>query len=257
MSNILVGNIQRFSLHDGPGIRTTVFLMGCNIRCPWCANPENLEGRIRQMKDNHTGFVNKYGKIYSSQELLKELLKDEIFFTDGGGITFSGGEALLQANNLEEIWKLLKERKINLCVETALFVPMRNLEISLKYLDEYIVDVKILNSERCSNILHGDIQQYYQNLDALVRSDKKILLRFPVSYPETVNDQNLGLLIKLLNIYKFPRLQIFAIHDLGKSKYDALGIPFQPFTKVSNLDLISIKNRIQSESNTKCEIITI
>ena len=90
---ILVGNIQRFSLHDGPGIRTTVFMLGCSIHCPWCANPENLQKRQRQYPDPE----DIYGKFYSVDELVKEVLKDRVYFSDGGGVTFSGGEALLSA----------------------------------------------------------------------------------------------------------------------------------------------------------------
>lgn len=257
MNKILVGNIQRFSLHDGPGIRTTVFLMGCNIRCPWCANPENLEMHVRQMKDDRTGLISPYGRFYTTEELVHELLKDEIFFADGGGITFSGGEALLQAEQLEDVWKSLNAKGINLCVETALFIPKENLEISLNYIDEYIVDVKILIPEDCSKILHGNVHKYLQNLDFLAHSGKKVLLRFPVSYPETLNDVNLDRLIGLLNTYEFPKIQIFAIHDLGKSKYEALGAPFMSFAKVDEYKLEEIKQRIQLESYTKCEIISI
>lgn len=257
MNKILVGNIQRFSLHDGPGIRTTVFLMGCNVRCPWCANPENLEMRIRQMKDDRTGLINPYGRFYTTDELVHELIKDEIFYADGGGVTFSGGEALLQASNLADVWKCLKERGINLCIETALFVPEKNLELSIGYIDEFIVDVKILVPEDCERIIKGNISQYLANLDLLARSGKNILLRFPVSNPETLNERNVSLLIQLLRKYHFPRIQIFGIHDLGKSKYEALGVPFRKFTSVDESVLISLKQKIQSGTNTNCEVISI
>lgn len=257
MSKVLVGNIQRFSLHDGPGIRTTVFLMGCNVRCPWCANPENLEMCIRQMKDNRTGLINSYGRFYSTEELVHELLKDEIFYADGGGVTFSGGEALLQAPSLTDVWKCLKERGINLCIETALFVPERYLDLSFGYIDEFIVDVKTLVPEDCERIIKGNINQYLKNLDLLTQSEKNILLRFPVSNPETLNQGNIALLIQLLRKYHFPRIQIFGIHDLGKTKYEALGVPFRKYIAIGNEELNELKHSIETMTNTNCEIISI
>ena len=140
---MLITNIQRFSLHDGPWIRTTVFLKGCNLRCPWCANPENLSFQKEEyVKDGIKGI---YGYEISGEELEKEILKDKIYYEDGGGVTFSGGEALLAFKELEPLLKKLKEDKINICVETALMVKNELLEIALNYVDLFIIDIKILD----------------------------------------------------------------------------------------------------------------
>ena len=108
---ILVTNIQRFSLHDGPGIRTTVFLKGCSLKCPWCANPENL--KPYQEKYIKNGIISTYGKYMSCEEIYDEVIKDKNFYIEvshsmtnnyleslPGGITFSGGEALLQVEKI-------------------------------------------------------------------------------------------------------------------------------------------------------------
>lgn len=113
-----ITNIQRFSLHDGPGIRTTVFLKGCSIRCPWCSNPENINHQIEKyVKDGKEGF---YGKEYSVDEVLKEVLKDKIFYEDNGGVTFSGGEALLYAKELLPLMEQIKQNNISIAVESSL-----------------------------------------------------------------------------------------------------------------------------------------
>ena len=85
---MLITNIQRFSLHDGPGIRTTVFLKGCSIKCPWCSNPENIKNYPEvYYKDGVKGI---YGKEFSLDEIYAEIVKDRVFYEDNGGVTFSG-----------------------------------------------------------------------------------------------------------------------------------------------------------------------
>ena len=108
---ILITNIQRMCFHDGPGIRTTVFLKGCNLHCPWCANPENISALPQAYeRDGRKGL---YGKEFSEEELLKEVLKDRRFYEDGGGVTFSGGEPLLQIKALKKAYP----KKNMICID--------------------------------------------------------------------------------------------------------------------------------------------
>lgn len=133
---MIITNIQRFSLHDGPGIRTTVFLKGCSIRCPWCSNPENINHQIEKyVKDGKEGF---YGKEYSVDEVLKEVLKDKIFYEDNGGVTFSGGEALLYAKELLPLMEQIKQNNISIAVESSLFVPSSYLEMVIPFLSTFM-----------------------------------------------------------------------------------------------------------------------
>ena len=137
--SILITNIQRFSLHDGPGIRTTVFTKGCTLHCPWCSNPENLtpaiQNYVKKDKDGHVEETGTYGKWYSPEKLYDEIVKDKIFYGDietdssldfealPGGVTFSGGECLAQIKELEPVLKRLNEEHIHTAVESCLFVP--------------------------------------------------------------------------------------------------------------------------------------
>ena len=147
---VRITDIQHFSFHDGPGIRTTVFLKGCNLRCPWCANPECISSKIQ----------GEFGYDIPLDELKNEILKDEPYYKTGGGVTFSGGEPLLQVKYLEPLLKSLKLKNINICFETALFIPKEYLFIANLYVDEFIVDIKMINPENTKTILKGDINQY-------------------------------------------------------------------------------------------------
>ena len=108
--NLRLTNIQRFSTYDGPGIRTTLFTKGCGIRCPWCSNPENLSYEIQGYLTDR-GTMKQYGKDYSVPELYKICMKDWEYYGSEGGVTASGGEALLQAEALTELFSLLHSKK--------------------------------------------------------------------------------------------------------------------------------------------------
>lgn len=207
--------------HDGPGIRTTVFLKGCSIHCPWCSNPENLDPHIERYKnDGETGI---YGRVYDPQELVIELIKDERFWAKGGGITFSGGEPLLQAEVLLPVLMSLKERDVHIAVETALFVPKKNVQPILPYIDHFIVDVKILDPDRCKKILGGNLWMYKQNIQILYQEKKIHLFRVPCCPEYTFADEDQQLLLSFFADHREIPVQIFPIHRLGEKKYETLG----------------------------------
>lgn len=220
-------NIQRFSLHDGPGIRTTVFLKGCSLRCPWCANPENLSPLPQTyIKD---GVEGTYGKQMTTDEVFTEVMKDKIFYEgegkDRGGVTFSGGECLLQDKELEPLWKRLKENDIHIAVETSLFVP--DVSIAIKYIDLFIVDIKILDGERCKEVEKGVLNTYISNVEAVLKSGKDSIFRIPVIGSYTDDNSNQELVGKFLkervSIYNnIKRIELIKEHNLGLSKYKSL-----------------------------------
>ena len=202
-----ITNIQHFSLHDGPGIRTTVFLKGCNLKCPWCANPECISSEIQ----------GDFGYDISLDKLENEIIKDKPFYETGGGVTFSGGEPLLQINNLEPLLNSLKNKNINICFETALFVPEKYLKIAKKYGDEFIVDIKMIDSRNCREVIGGKISQFLNNIDLL--DLEKTTFRIPVT---KFSLKDTELILDLLKNYKPKHLEIFELHNLAKSKYDIL-----------------------------------
>ncbi len=258
--SITISNIQRMCMQDGPGIRTTVFLKGCSIHCPWCSNPENL-GKKKQyfyreincIKNDNTCSLNPeciilknktdlykldcdsdsitckvqaigvYGKEYSVGELHQVLTKDQKYWGHQGGVTFSGGEALLSMKELEPLMQLLKNDHVHLAMETSLFAHQELLKLALKYIDFFYVDVKILEQTECRNILGGDVTQYLENIELLISENtKKVIFRIPCSDMFTLTVRNIKLLKEFLLRYRNIPVEIFPLHNLAKSKYESL-----------------------------------
>ncbi|MBR1702186.1 MAG: radical SAM protein [Lachnospiraceae bacterium] len=244
-SKILVTNIQRMCFHDGPGIRTTVFLKGCNLRCPWCANPENISfERQTYEKDGHTGI---YGRLYNEDELLDELMKDRVFYGKDGGITFSGGEPLLHLEKLKDVLYKLRKEGISIAVETALQVPKEIWYPFINMIDLYIVDVKILLPDKCKEILGGDINIYYENINQLCGNEKNILFRLPINKEFTFQTENAEAIMSFLSQHKDIPIEIFATHMLGEIKYQSLNKESIPIEAVSGMELENIAILIRKQ----------
>lgn len=136
----LIFNIQKFSLHDGKGIRTTVFFKGCALRCKWCANPESLSTKPELMDGGRTG------NYYTVNALTAEILKDKPFFDkSGGGVTLSGVEPLLQPEFVSELCDKLRENGVSVGIETSAHVSCDIFDTLLKKLDFAYIDLKHWN----------------------------------------------------------------------------------------------------------------
>lgn len=264
-ANALVTNIQRFSLHDGPGIRTTVFLKGCSLHCPWCANPENLLPYPEAyVKDGKQGT---YGQFLSCDEIYHEIIKDRIFYdqtdeSDGlgiqrGGVTFSGGEPLLQFDVLEPLLVKLKDEKISICVETCLFVPADKLLLAFKYVDLFYVDIKILDREKCRHILGGNLDQYFSNLKELVKEEKSIVFRIPLIGGFTDDEQNIMRMADLLSVYRPRKVELIKEHNLGKNKYESLGKKPLALNGVTDDEMEKVKATLQGKTGIPVQICKI
>ena len=247
-----VFDIQRFSVHDGPGIRTTVFMKGCSLRCAWCHNPEGLspEPQLKFDKSNcircgrcstppdfsdpercPTGALSVCGTKVTAKELLTELLRDKIFYGDDGGVTFSGGECLLQSDFVTSVMKELKKENIGTAIDTAGFVPYENIEQTLEYCDLYLYDLKAASSVIHKKYTGHNNSLIVSNLEKLCLTGKKIRIRIPV-IPD-VND-SAEEMTALNDIIRgctkntdgscIERITLIPYHTLGKSKYPTLGM---------------------------------
>ena len=136
-----VFDIQRYSIHDGPGIRTIVFLKGCVLRCRWCCNPESQEYRIQTMKVQGEDKI--IGRDVTVREMIEVVEKDRSYYSrSGGGLTLSGGESLCQPAFARDLLRAAKERGINTAMESMACAPYETIEEILPYLDTYLMDVK-------------------------------------------------------------------------------------------------------------------
>ena len=242
--SVLITKIQRFSLHDGSGIRTTAFLKGCPLRCPWCCNPENLTlSPEPYVKDGIEGI---YGEKLTPDELLTELLKDKPFYggdiTEAkdysitsaseidrlpGGVTFSGGEALLQMQNLVPVCERLKEEGVHIALETSLFSSPESIALAVEFIDFFYIDVKIMDEHRCRDILNGNINVYNDNLSTVFNSGKPVILRVPVIGGFTDDVENRKAVAELIKSLKdrsnnVLKIELLKEHNLGLSKYESL-----------------------------------
>lgn len=263
-----VFDIQRFALHDGAGIRTTIFLKGCPLRCVWCQNPEGLEptpqvvymekncikcdlclGKVkrnglikedtqlslhRQQPENWTEIIDQCPTgalrydcaLYSSEEVVKEALKDVVFFRNNGGVTISGGEPFYQVDFLLEIVKKLKEHKIHTTIESSLYTSWENIEKVLPYIDHIYADLKLYDNQQHKVYTGVGNTKILSNLKRLLQSDKKheITIRTPLIPNMSATKENITSIAQFLTAqYADCEYELLNYNPLAKAKYAMSG----------------------------------
>ena len=172
--------IREFTLHDGPGVRTTVFFKGCPLRCTWCHNPEgqSFDKEIMTRKD---GESVQCGQDWEAEELAEELLKNvDIMKQSGGGVTFSGGEPLSQAEFLLQIIPILKSRGVHLAVETSGYADVETYRSVIGEMDFVYQDVKLLDEAGFRHWTGGDLKIVLDNISWLRVSGVPFVFRVPL-----------------------------------------------------------------------------
>lgn len=228
-----VFDVQRFSVHDGPGIRTTAFLKGCPLRCLWCQNPEGLEfgpgdpagsGKVRQL---------------SPEALAEELLADQVFFeTSGGGVTFSGGEPLAQADELIACARILRAQGVSVAVESGLAVPAAVVDRVLPEIDLLLADLKVADPEdhrRWTGATNtGILENFRRAADhALAHAEFQLQARTPLVPGHTDTESNLRGLATFLAPWPGRwTWEWLDFNPLARAKYEALGILNYPFSQI-------------------------
>ena len=215
----LISNIQHFSVHDGPGIRTTVFFWGCPLRCRWCANPETWV-----QSDDETLKA----KVYTVDTLVEELLQQSIFFrSTGGGVTFSGGEATAQSEYFNEVSKALYERGIHMVLETSGYFDFEtNLE-SISRMDLIYFDIKLLDQKSHIHWCGQSNDLILENLIKLNELKKQIVIRLPLIEPVNMVHDHLGKVLDFLKTNSIhAEISLLPYHDFASKKYQQLGLEF-------------------------------
>lgn len=208
-----VSAIETFGLVDGPGIRTVVFLSGCRLRCIFCHNPEMLK---------------KGENNYTPEQLVSKIIRNKPYFKrNNGGVTFSGGEPLLQSEFLIETCKLLKKENIHIALDTA-GVGNGDYEELLDLVDLVIFDIKALDNESYKYITNNEIDESLKFLDKCQQLNKKMWIR-QVIIPG-IND-NEEYILSLKNFIKsltnIEKVELLPYHTYGVSKYEKLNIPYK------------------------------
>lgn len=210
-----VDSIESMGLVDGPGIRAVVFLTGCKLRCKYCHNPESWT----KGDDN-----------YTSEDILKKVLRFKPYFKrNNGGVTFSGGEPLLQSEFLIETCKLLKQENIHIALDTS-GVGVGNYEEILENVDLVIFDVKHVTGEGYKDLTGREMNEVFDFLYVANKMKKKFWVRQVIVPGIMDNDEYL----EKLNVFiknniissNIEKIEFLPYHTLGKSKYEKLGIEY-------------------------------
>ncbi len=258
MKKGLISGIKRMEIHDGDGFRTTVFFKGCPLRCVWCHNPESLSfekqtaffkekcvrcGSCGFRRTNEaaslcpTGALRLYGESFTVGELLPLLLRDKPFFGEKGGVTFSGGECLAQADFAVELAESLDREGVGVYIDTCGFVSRDAFERILPFADCFLFDVKAIDPSvhlRCTGHTNAPI---LENLRFLVRSRAKIEVRYPLVCGFNDGEcEKIGEFLSSLG--GIEKIKVLQYHSLARSRYEALGLPDTlPKTRTSPEDV--------------------
>lgn len=216
-------NIQKFSVHDGPGIRTIVFLKGCALRCRWCCNPESQEFKIQTMMQN--GKAKTVGQDVTVDEVMAKIIKDMPYYKrSGGGVTLSGGESLLQPDFAAAILKSCKLYGIHTAMESTGFASYDVIEKLLPYLDLYLMDIKHINSEKHKAFTTKSNERILENAQKIARAAKELIIRVPVIPTFNDTEEEIAEIAKFAaSLPNVKEIHLLPYHPFGSDKYAALG----------------------------------
>lgn len=266
-----VFNIQKFSINDGPGIRTTVFLKGCPLRCLWCHNPESKAAKPELFFDTRkctvcgrctiacpnslhiidngihlfnrdecvacgkcadacfSGSLEVTGEEKSTEEVIKEVLKDKVFYENsGGGMTLSGGEPMYQFEFTYELLKAAKEEGLHICMETCGFAKEENYKKIAGLVDIFLFDYKLTSPELHKKYTGVSNELILSNLKMLDSLGSKTILRCPII--PTVNDTEehfSGIAETANSLSNILEINIEPYHPLGNGKTEMLGVDYE------------------------------
>ncbi len=221
-------NIQKFSIHDGPGIRTVVFFKGCPLRCTWCSNPESQSGKPEMMWNQARKKSLLIGEYKTIDEVVEEVMKDIAFYEEsGGGVTLSGGEVLYQATFATELLRILKEKEIHTAAETTGYAKPSVFANFIKQVDLLYFDVKHYDSQQHRQGTGVDNGLILKNLAHALAVHPNLIIRIPVipNYNDGLDDaEQFAFLFNQLNISK---IELLPFHQFGQQKYEDLGRTYQ------------------------------
>lgn len=250
-------DIQRYSIHDGKGIRTIVFLKGCVLRCKWCCNPESQEFQVQTMMVQ--GKPKIIGRDVTVEEVMETVIKDEPYYRrSGGGLTLSGGESLCQAEFARDLLHAAKARGMNTAMESMAGLPYEKIEMLLPYLDNYLMDIKQIDPEKHRQFTGRSNELMLENARKVAESGMTRLdIRVPVI--PTFNDKPEEIKAIAQFADKLPgvkKIHLLPYHRLGQDKYDGLGRKYEMdgILPPDNAYMEMLKRVVQQNSSLYCQI---
>ncbi|MCD7752758.1 MAG: glycyl-radical enzyme activating protein [Lachnospiraceae bacterium] len=250
-------DIQRYSIHDGNGIRTIVFLKGCVLRCRWCCNPESQEYTIQTMTVQ--GKPKVIGRDVTVEEVMHEVEKDRGYYRrSGGGLTLSGGESLCQPAFARDLLHAAKAVGITTAMESMACAKYEVIESILPYLDQYLMDIKHMNPQKHKAFTGRSNELMLENARKVAASGlTELSIRVPVI--PTFNDtpEEIREIARFAD--KLPgveRIHLLPYHRLGQDKYEGLGREYtmKDILPPTNEHMEMLKKTVENNSSLICQI---
>jgi pyruvate formate lyase activating enzyme len=230
----IIFDIKRFAVHDGPGIRTTVFLKGCPLRCRWCHNPESHLALPEKAQKTTILDGKKYvekeiiGRETSVKEIISEIEKERIIMEEsGGGVTISGGEPLMQPLFAKEILHESQAAGFHTAVDTSGYAKREDFELILPYTQLFLYDLKMMDDRLHRQVTGVSNRLILDNFMWLLQQGIKVRVRIPVLRGITYTRDNLDRLGLFLSPFvgKIDQIDLLPYHRTGMNKYIKLGLP--------------------------------
>ncbi|HML33459.1 trans-4-hydroxy-L-proline dehydratase activase [Sporomusa sphaeroides] len=282
-----VFNIQKYSIHDGPGIRTTVFFKGCPLACWWCHNPESLSAKTeivflqnkcigcgdcvksctnaaitltsQGIKRNETkcslckmcveacptGAMEQLGQKRTVAEVMREIEKDNIFYEEsGGGVTFSGGEALYQLEFLDALLTACKAKRIHTALDTSGYAPWEAIDRIADKVDLFLYDIKLMDDKKHKKYTGASNKLILENLKKLAADQRRIWIRIPVIPGINDDEKNIKDLGDFLSSLNLRDVYLLPYHNIAIDKYARLGKTY-PLPELASLSDKQMDNVIE------------
>ncbi|MBM6828022.1 glycyl-radical enzyme activating protein [Anaerotignum lactatifermentans] len=281
--------LQPFSVNDGEGIRTTVFLAGCPLRCKWCSNPEgfdhkpktafyeklcigcglcttvcHLHGGINLNEPSQRAMCDGCGACADicpkqakkrmvveteADEIVESVKKHRLFYArSGGGITFSGGEATMQADFLDELSEKLYDMGFHLAIETSGYFDFERVKPILARMDQIFMDLKHMDDEIHREYTGVSNQKILENMKRLGEFDAEVVIRIPVIRPVNATEENIRKSGEFVHTYlPKAKMELLPYHKFGFGKYEALGmtLPSEEFSAPSEEEMENFRNILE------------
>ena len=250
-------DIQRYSIHDGTGIRTIVFLKGCVLRCRWCCNPESQEFEIQTMMVQ--GKPKTIGRDVTVAEVMETVLRDTPYYRrSGGGLTLSGGESLCQPEFARDLFRAAKENGINTAMESMACASYDKIEMVLPYLDNYLMDIKHMNPEKHREFTGKSNELMLENAKKVAQSGQtRLVIRVPVIPGFNDKPDEIKAIAQFAD--KLPgvtKIHLLPYHRLGEDKYTGLGREYlmKGVLPPENDYMDMLKKVVEQNSRLYCQI---